>query len=312
VFKVDCYPCPRSSGFNFTEQDNGYNYVNWGKDKILQYSTGEVYGSVLKYGTSISGQTIPSQDLVIASRERGFCAMKAEGILGICYPGLSELYPGVFQNLYTFRLIDHLSFSVYIADDDFGRKNASLSSMAIFGGYDLKTYSKDKGFTYLNLAVRNQAELANTWNLHLTSIKVGPNNVSLTSRFAILDTGKSLLIGPRDEVSELLALIRRYISDYRYEQGFLVLNSCPDVNYFPRIIFGLNDIEFAINPNYYVAKIDGTCIVLIKAGEENDAWTLGTAFFRSFYVLFDLENELIGLARSASTSDSAIKLSDQN
>jgi len=111
---------------------------------------------------------------------------------------------------------------------------------------------------------------------------------------AIVDTGTYLIYGPQDQVTNKLSSV--------------VINSCDDVKDLPKLIFVLyagEDAEPArltLHPHDYtlefrVGESESDCVLGIGP-DNDDGWTFGQVFLRSFYTVFDRELDQIGFARA--------------
>lgn len=118
---------------------------------------------------------------------------------------------------------------------------------------------------------------------------------------AIVDTGTYLIYGPQDQVNNQL--------------GKVIVDTCDDIKNLPDIIFVLYagdnvaPAKITLHPHDYVlefhipsdansgAEEESDCVLGI--GPDNDTgWTLGQVFLRSFYVVFDRDNDRIGFTRA--------------
>ena len=221
---------------------------------------------------------------------------KADGILGMAFSKLSDGHDTLVSNMVKSKVISEPIFSIYIGDNDFDREKEKYASNVIFGGHDIKKYSKEKDFTYINLLKTG------FWSVKLDKAEVDGTSIKLDSNIAILDTGTSLIHGPSKEVSEIFKIIKKSSKDCNQNSGLLAC-TCSDVGEFPTIEFWLDDNAFYINPEEYLLKDGNTCLVLIT-GANFKFWILGDVFLRSYYTIYDMKNEKVGIARSGSASDS--------
>jgi len=134
---------------------------------------------------------------------------------------------------------------------------------------------------------------------------------------AIVDTGTYLIYGPQDQVNNQLKDI--------------VVNTCDDIKKLPKIIFemyageGENPARLTLHPHDYTLEFqvpsgDGgetdcnkpedaesdncqsDCV--LGLGPDNDeGWTLGQVFLRSFYTVFDRDKDMIGFIRANPRAD---------
>ena len=117
---------------------------------------------------------------------------------------------------------------------------------------------------------------------------------------AIVDTGTYLIYGPQDQVNNQL--------------GKVMVSQCDDVKILPDIIFQLyagDEIapaKLTLHPHDYTLEFrsDSECTgtacssecVLGIGPDDDTGWTLGQVFLRSFYTVFDRDNDRIGFTRA--------------
>eukprot|EP00938_MAST-03A_sp_MAST-3A-sp1_P000425 g425.t1 len=117
---------------------------------------------------------------------------------------------------------------------------------------------------------------------------------------AIVDTGTYLIYGPQDQVNNQL--------------GKVMVSECDDVKTLPDIIFQLyagDEIapaKLTLHPHDYTLEFrsDADCTgpecssecVLGIGPDDDTGWTLGQVFLRSFYTVFDRDNDRIGFTRA--------------
>lgn len=240
----------------------------------------------------LAGENIGMQEFILIYGDLDMEGMKADGIMGMAFKELSEGSKPVVQTMADSGVIESASFSVYIGDNDYDRKNEKITSNVIFGGHDIEKYSLDSSFKYIDLIKTGY------WSVPLDQIIVENSKIAKKTSIAILDTGTSLLVGPSSDVSEIFAKIKKN-SNCKFE-GFLIC-TCKSLSELPVIEFVLDGHSYDINPEEYAIKEGDSCIVLIS-GSQFGLWILGDVFLRSYYTYYDMDNKRVGIARSTSAS----------
>lgn len=117
---------------------------------------------------------------------------------------------------------------------------------------------------------------------------------------AIVDTGTSFIVGPRQDVALLMKQMGAFKSGSYYK-----LSSCEQLSSLPNLVFNIDNNEFIIKPKDYVIKIpdsngDIICspgILGIGGMIYNPLWVLGDVFISQYYTVFDYGNKRIGFGR---------------
>ena len=213
-------------------------------------------------------------------------------MIGLAFADLSRDQDTFVQSMSNAKLIKSPTFSLYLGNNDYGRKEEKESSSIIFGGHNLKKYS-DEEFKYLKVVPTGY------WSLSLSKIQVDGSSVKTSTRIAILDSGINLLTGPSADVLNIFTKIQE--SGRCVLAEFLVCD-CSGYDDFPQIEFVLDSVYFAVNPEEYIYKDGKTCVVLILSNKFG-VWMLGNPFLRSYYSYYDMDKKVIGLARSSEASD---------
>merc|ERR1712232_700544 len=115
---------------------------------------------------------------------------KFDGILGLGFKTISvDGIPTPFEQMVASKMLDEPVFAFALPSD------ASSKGELSFGGVDKDKYSGD--FTYVPLTNETY------WQISMESMKFGDGAVISSPIKAIVDSGTSLLAGPKDIVSEL-------------------------------------------------------------------------------------------------------------
>ncbi|XP_061013187.1 pregnancy-associated glycoprotein 1-like [Dama dama] len=126
------------------------------------------------------------------------------------------------------------------------------------------------------------------------------SNISINSRViacnggceAFVDTGTSLILGPRrlvDNILRLFGATKHYVS-------------CSAVNTLPFINFTINGIKYPLPAQAYTIKdSSGSCYISFRENQEStstETWVLGDVFLRLYFSVFDRGNDRIGPAQA--------------
>jgi len=103
----------------------------------------------------------------------------------------------------------------------------------------------------------------------------------------IVDTGTYLIYGPQDQVNKLLG-------------GIGNVDDCKGIDKLPHIHFDLmSNQTLTLSPHDYILQFDVNgvreCVVGISP-DHDVIWTLGQVFLKSYYTVFDRDNDRIGFA----------------
>jgi len=119
--------------------------------------------------------------------------------------------------------------------------------------------------------------------------------LSLTlTRFAIVDSGTSLLLGPDPEVQVLMDLIgaRKILRAWVVQCAAKL----------PSISFVLGGKAFTFDVEDLIVRRSGhLCTLGIQGAADVPFWILGDVFMRKYYVQFDWGKKRLGFARSSAS-----------
>jgi hypothetical protein len=120
---------------------------------------------------------------------------RADGIVGLAPSDQGDANVDLYINkLKESKVIDKAIFSMTIETEASGRK-----SMMYFGGYDEKHAPSSSPKTVW-------ASLVNKlyWSVDISGVGVGSTTSSSSASYAVVDSGTSYLIAPKDDYVELL------------------------------------------------------------------------------------------------------------
>ncbi|XP_055270951.1 pregnancy-associated glycoprotein 1-like [Moschus berezovskii] len=250
----------------------------------INYSSGRMKGVVVHDTVRIGDLVSTNQAFGLSVAEYGFEGMTFDGVLGLNFPDMSSIGAiPIFDNLKNQGAISEPVFAFYLS------KNKREGSVVMFGGVDHRYYKGE-----LNWVPLIQAD---DWSVHMDSISMKGNVIACSGGCeAVVDTGTSLIEGPRNIVNNIQKLIGAT------PQGSKHYVSCLTVNTLPSIIFTIKGINYPVPARAYILKNSrGECYTAIKENRlrtYRETWILGDVFLRRYFSVFDRGNDRIGLARA--------------
>uniref|UniRef100_A0A670J0D0 Peptidase A1 domain-containing protein n=1 Tax=Podarcis muralis TaxID=64176 RepID=A0A670J0D0_PODMU len=234
-----------------------------GKHFHIVYGTGSMKGILVFDTVKVSSLSISHQGFGLSTTESGkaFVNMTFDGILGLAYPSLSEeKATPFFDSLMKEGLLEKHQFSVYLS-----RKKRG--SEFIFGGIDQSHYTGRINWIPVNYQ-------SGFWQIALDSILVDGTEIACKGGcHGIIDTGTSLLLGPKYEMIK----IEKAIGATPTHFGIVSFTFWPLSSHSKPPAFGCF--------SGFGYSFDGS-------------WNLGDVFIREYYSIFDRENNQVGLAKA--------------
>merc|ERR1711904_139277 len=188
---------------------------------------------------------------------------------------------GAFEMMVQKKLIDEPVFSFYL------QKDASQPGQLTFGGVDHSKF--DGEIQYVPLTDETY------WKVAMEGMKYG--NTDITSKgSAIVDSGTSLIAGPKDKVDQIAkAAGATFVAGKEYTIDCAKIGSLPAVE----LTLG-GGKKFTLTADDYVLKVQGQCLFAFMGIELppklGEMWILGDVFMRKYYTVFDYGNKRVGMA----------------
>ncbi|NWH61481.1 CATE protein, partial [Geococcyx californianus] len=256
----------------------------------IQYGTGSLTGVIGSDQVVVEGLTVSNQQFAESVSEPGkaFLDVEFDGILGLAYPSLAvDGVTPVFDNMMAQNLVELPMFSVYMSRNP----SASQGGELLFGGFDPSHFMGTLNW----VPVTQQGY----WQIQLDNILLGGTVAFCVNGCqAIVDTGTSLITGPKKEIKEL----QNYIGATAVDGEYAV--ECSNLNVMPDVTFTINGLPYTLNAYAYTLKEYGDGMVLCTSGFQGmdiapptgPLWILGDVFIRQYYSVFDRGNNRVGLA----------------
>jgi hypothetical protein len=287
----------------------------------LSYGSGTVKGEYVLAAVTLADASLPSFKMGLANSVGfpGFSSSEYDGLLGLAWPGLSRDsdVPSLVPSLYEAKQIDQNLFSMYLTPDGSGGE-------LTLGDVDSSRFQGN--MTWISLA------LEQWWTVELGGVSVANEGVvssdqsvvnasALTVNSAILDSGTSLIVGPKDSVERVMEAVQSKSGTnvyYDSRSGIYAVD-CSSVDLLPSITFTLKDSENVYHytmpgPAYVIQSLSSNpniCPLSFQedSGLSGDAapfWIMGDPFLRTFYSVYDYANSRVGLAAAYPSAGSVI------
>merc|ERR1711907_494997 len=260
-------------------------YIKNGSAFNIRYGSGPVSG-IWSEDTVTLGQDlkVPKQLFAEVENAKGlglaYGIGKFDGILGLGWDRISvDGVPTVFGDLVKEGTLAAPEFAFYLGD----QKPGTL----VLGGTDKSHYTGD--FTYVPLKSEDY------WRVALDDVKINGKSYS-TTKSAIVDSGTSLLAGPKDDVAAIAKKIGA-TSVLNKEYTIDCSKGGPDIS------FTLGGKDYTLAKKDYIIQSGSTCLFAMMGidvpAPNGPLWILGDVFMRKYYTVFDWGNKRLGFATAA-------------
>eukprot|EP01006_Ploeotia_vitrea_P013430 TRINITY_DN35163_c0_g1_i1.p1 TRINITY_DN35163_c0_g1~~TRINITY_DN35163_c0_g1_i1.p1 ORF type:complete len:410 (+),score=167.69 TRINITY_DN35163_c0_g1_i1:30-1259(+) len=259
-----------------------------GYDIEVKFGTGLIRGFISEDTFSLGPLKVKAQSFGEITQETGsvFKTGRFSGILGLGYPSMSayDITP-VFDNIIRQRHLSVNMFSFYLSA-------YPVQESAIFLGPPNPDYYIGN-FTWVHV-VRKFYWQTVLRDVHVNGVEMGFCHDSSDGCRIVLDTGTSLITGPRAAMAKIFDQLQ-------------VDPFCRDLDKLPNVTLDIAGNLFTMEPNDYVIRSfdhETGEVKACKAGfmpldvppPRGPLWILGDIFLRKHYVLFDRDNDRIGIA----------------
>lgn len=292
VPKVGCTHCGNPL-FGRKHKYNHDSSSSYGKDDAdfeIMYGSGSVSGFFSFDDVILADDIVIHNQRFAEVQDAGGLGLayslgKFDGILGLGFSSISiDNTPTVFDNAIKQNAVDQPVFAFYLGDNADGELT--------FGGYDASKFSGELEFVKL--------ESATYWEIALDSVAAGdyhstPNDDG-SATTAIVDSGTSLLTGPKKEIAKLAAAFGakpNFMGQYTID--------CAKVPSLPDVEFTIAGKVYTVPGPSSVIQAQGTCLFAFMGMDfpkPGPQWILGDVFMRQYYTVFNVLDETIGFAKA--------------
>ncbi|TNV79382.1 hypothetical protein FGO68_gene14782 [Halteria grandinella] len=233
-----------------------------------------------------------------------------DGLIGMARMNGGQAYPQFIDQLYTQGKIGSKVFSMYLAG--YGEDQSTLQ----LGGYDT-SYLKlpANGITYVPLTDYNVF-----WAAKINAVRVGLSDYDSdgitelgwtlpSPGYGILDSGTSLMLIPQNVFPNVMKALLRNVSAKKSVYGYYTTYDC-DPSQYDTLYLQMGSHWFGIPPQAFIYTFSDTneCVIGFKS-MQGDIWLIGDVFLRSYYSVWDHDNDSIGLSPHKTSHAEEVTLS---
>ncbi|OWA50766.1 Cathepsin D [Hypsibius exemplaris] len=266
----------------------------------IRYVKGNTTGFLSQDTVILAGLKVKQQFFVESTKfADGVLDSDFDGIMGMAYTNLAvSKATTVFENMALQKLVPHSVFSFFLT----AGTTSTIGGELILGGIDNSLFEGDIIYT--------RVTRKGFWQIAMKGVIVVEGNYDSTTPLgclkgcpAIVDTGTSLLYGPKVDIARINTAIGAFPGD---TTGEIYYVDCSTISSMPTVFFVIEQVHFPLKPRDYVLQFfysDGTSECLSGfAGEDYQTsagllWTLGDVFMRPYYTIFDFEQSRVGFAK---------------
>mmetsp|Transcript_3850 Transcript_3850/g.5898 ORF Transcript_3850/g.5898 Transcript_3850/m.5898 type:complete len:389 (-) Transcript_3850:100-1266(-) len=264
------------------------SYVANNTEFNIQYGSGPVKGYFSGDDLDFGGLVVQTQTFAEITDASGlgaaFLIGKFDGILGMGFDSISVAQtPTPFHMLMKENKLEKGMFAFYLGNEEEGE--------LVLGGADPDHYTGEIEWVPLTSATYWMVGLDDV-TLEGASYYASENE---KAKLAIVDSGTSLIAGPKDEVSAIaeqigaikLPILNEYVIPCEFS--------------LPTLEFTIGGKRYPLTGKEYVIDAGkGVCLLALMGIDvpAGPMWILGDVFMRKYYSVFDMENERVGFARS--------------
>merc|ERR1712060_120716 len=201
--------------------------------------------------------------------------------------------PTPFEAMIDQKLIPEPIFAFYLQGD------ASQQGELLFGGVDKAHYTGD----FVDVPLTSESY----WQVSLDGMKFGSTTIVKTAAKAIIDSGTSLLAGPKEQVD---ALAKQAGATSVLGKEWAI--DCSKKSSLPDLTVTLGGKDFTLSPDDYVISMGGECLFAFMGIDvpppRGPLWIMGDIFMRKYYCVFDYGNKKMRIATAAKQGSSASEL----
>jgi hypothetical protein len=245
-------------------------YQTDGQAFDITYGSGSVKGKVGKDVAKIGDDIEATMSFgeITGAKGTSFIVSQMSGILGLAYDSISVDHLNTFFD--NTNLTDK-SFSFYL-------HNNPDDSYMVIPGMDSENYE--------NIDTHKVVE-EKYWALQLDAVMQADTKIDASKYKAVIDSGTSLLVGPKELINPLTA-------------GITVNSDCSGIDQLPTLSFVIDNTVYPLTGDDYVLKVTQLgkteCLLGIQAMDFPEGFNyfiLGDVFMRKYPSYFNLNDNTV-------------------
>ncbi|KAG7384839.1 GPN-loop GTPase 2 [Phytophthora pseudosyringae] len=265
-------PDKQFGSHNVYDHDKSRSYKANGTAFDIMYGSGPVSGFLSQDTLQLGGLSVLDQFFAEVNVTKGlgpaYYLGKFDGLFGLAFDAISvDHLKTPFHRMVQQGLLDEPVFAFYLGD----QKDGELT----FGGTDKAHYKGELEYVDVTSATY--------WSVKLDAVEAKGEKLTDVSK-AIVDSGTSLIAGPKDQVAKLAKLV----GAHRFIMGEYLI-SCSAAA--PDISFVLNGKSYTLTKDEYTLKSGPICLFAFMGidipAPAGPLWILGDVFMRKHYTVFD-------------------------
>lgn len=273
-------------------------YKKDGRKYSVQYGSGPVEGFFSSDTVKVGDIEVPNQLFAEVSKVSfgplniAYAMGKFDGLLGLGFKSISQYQiPTPFETMIDQKLVDEPVFAFYLQQD------ASVTGELVFGGIDKSHFTGD----LVNVPLISETY----WEVSLDKMTYGSDSVISSAQKAIIDSGTSLLAGPKESVAALakqagatLVMGKEYTID------------CKKAASLPNLTVTLGGHDFVLEGKDYIINMGGACLFAFMPidvpAPRGPLWIMGDVFMKKYYCIFDYGNKQMRMAPVAKQAQNVV------
>ena len=273
----------------------------------IEYGEGEASGYLSTDRVTLAGRTVQAQtfgEAIAYSSNFQNLHDPTDGILGLSFSAISEAESKtVIDRLFEEGAIERRVFSFFLT-----AQQEERGSMFILG--EPEPAYAPRGLHYFPIVP--QVKEVQQWVIALDAVTMGGDSHGLCgarSCVALLDTGTSFIGLPSGPFLAMKAQILGLRSDCLYDAAHVEISCTPGLlTDLPTLELVIDGVAYPLRPDdYMVEGVVGLMQIAPNSGEV-DFLILGDTFLKTYYTVFDMDAERVGIAVPPHTRPMALTL----